>query len=193
MPYTKHRYRELESLLNRRFMNLKCFAFLMLTLISIPGLSNESRAQRISGTIEIQAPAHQVWSLVGDFSHPERWLPVILSTRSPGNSVGSIREVHLKSDAILREKLVFRSNRKRLITYIIVDPTDPSIMPLRQYQAKITVKQTPSGSSVHWETRFLRWSQELNPPEHLNDQAAHRMVQKILDYGLANLKDAAER
>lgn len=173
-------------------MPLRFSLFLILSLFSISGSSKESQFQHRSGTIVVQASAEHVWSIVGNFSHPERWLPVIVSTRSSGNSVGSIREVQLKSAAVLREKLEFIDNHQRIIAYSILDPTDPSIMPLRQYRAKISIHRTESGTLVQWETKFRRWSRQSYPPEHLNDEAANRMVQKILDFGLANLKTAAE-
>lgn len=42
--------------------------------------------QKLSESIEINAPPEAVWAIVGDFAHPEKWLPMVESTTAQGGN-----------------------------------------------------------------------------------------------------------
>ena len=155
-------------------------------------LAHGPTREKVSESIEINAPTDKVWALLGDFSHPDKWMPAVESTTSTGNEKGSTRELHLKAGGTIREELKNLDQEKRMIQYKIIDPTDPSVMPVNNYSAKLTVEATNSGTKVEWEAAFYRWFLNNNPPEGQNESAAKSAVEKIAKESLANLKTLTE-
>ncbi len=150
--------------------------------------------EKHSESIEISAAPDAVWALVGDFAHPEKWMPAIESTTSQGgNEKGATRELKVKSTGgSIKEELKNYDAEKKVIQYKIVDPTDPAVMPVNNYSAKISVEASGSGSKVEWDTAFYRWFLNNNPPDGQNEAAAKGAVEKIVKESLENLKKVAE-
>ena len=151
--------------------------------------------EKYSESIEISAAPEAVWALVGDFSHPEKWMDVVESTTAEGgNEKGANRELKFKGGAgALKEELKNYDAEKKMIQYKVVDPTDPAVLPVNNYSAKITVEASGSGSKVEWDTAFYRWFLNNNPPEGQNEAAAKAAVEKVVKGGLASLKSVAEK
>jgi carbon monoxide dehydrogenase subunit G len=151
--------------------------------------------QKLSESIEINAAPEAVWALVGDYAHPEKWLPAVASTTSQGGTEkGTMRELTLKSGGAIKEELKSRDDGKMSIQYKIVDPTEPAVFPVNNYSATITVEASPAGGSkVEWNTAFYRWFLNNNPPEGQNEAAANAAVEKVVKEGLANLKATLEK
>jgi hypothetical protein len=93
----------------------------------------------------------------------------------------------------LKEELKNYDAEKKMIQYKVVDPTDPAVLPVNNYSAKITVEASGSGSKVEWDTAFYRWFLNNNPPEGQNEAAAKAAVEKVVKGGLASLKSVAEK
>ncbi len=148
-----------------------------------------------SESIEISASPDVVWALVGDFAHPEKWMPAIESTIAQGgNEKGATRELKVKANGgAIKEELKNFDAEKKLIQYKVVDPTDPAVLPVNNYSAKITVEATGSGSKVEWDAAFYRWFLNNNPPDGQNEAAAKAAVEKIVKESLENLKTLAEK
>ena len=151
--------------------------------------------EKYSESIEISAAPEAVWALVGDFSHPEKWMDVVESTTAEGgNEKGATRDLKFKGGArALKEELKNYDAEKKMIQYKVVDPTDPAVLPVNNYSAKITVEASGSGSKVEWDTAFYRWFLNNNPPEGQNEAAAKAAVEKVVKGGLASLKSVAEK
>ncbi|CAL1238992.1 SRPBCC family protein [Candidatus Methylocalor cossyra] len=151
--------------------------------------------QKLSESIEINAPPEAVWAIVGDFAHPEKWLPMVESTTAQGgNEKGASRELHLKAGGTLKEELRDYDAEKRVLKYKIVDPTDPKVLPVNNYASEIVVEPGPGGGSkVEWKGAYYRWFLNNNPPADQNEQAANSAVGKLYKEGLANLKAVAEK
>jgi carbon monoxide dehydrogenase subunit G len=151
--------------------------------------------EKHSESIEITAAPEAVWALVGDFSHPEKWMDVVESTTAEGgNEKGATRELKFKGGTgALKEELKNYDAEKKMIQYKVVDPTDPAVLPVNNYSAKITVEASGSGSKVEWDTAFYRWFLNNNPPEGQNEAAAKAAVEKVVKGGLASLKSVAEK
>lgn len=151
--------------------------------------------EKHSESIEISAAPDAVWALVGDYAHPEKWMPIVESTTvQGGNEKGAIRELKLKNGSgTLKEELKNIDAEKKLIQYKIVDPTDAAVFPVNNYSAKITVEASAAGSKVEWDAAFYRWFLNNNPPDGQNEAAAKAAVEKVVSESLANLKAVAEK
>ena len=105
----------------------------------------------------------------------------------------SARQVEvLKAGGTIKEELKNYDAEKKLIQYKVVDPTDPAVLPVNNYSAKIIVEASGSGSKVEWDAAFYRWFLNNNPPEGQNEAAAKGAIEKIVKESLANLKSLAE-
>ena len=151
--------------------------------------------QKTVETIEINAAPEAVWAVVGDFAHPEKWVPVVESTTSEGgNEKGATRELHMKGGGSLKEELKDHDATKMSIKYKVVDPTDPKVLPVNNYASEVSVEPNGSGGSkVEWKGAYYRWFLNNNPPEGENEEAANSTVSKIYKEGLANLKAVVEK
>lgn len=157
-------------------------------------LAHGPTREKHAESIEINAAPDAVWALVGDFAHPEKWLPFVDSTSAQGgNEKGATRDLKLKSGGTIKEELKNYDAEKRVIQYKIIDPTDPAVIPVNNYSAKITVEASGTGSKVEWDTAFYRWFLNNNPPDGQNEAAAKAAVEKVVKDSLANLKTLTEK
>jgi len=161
-------------------------------LVSGLALAHGPTREKHSGSIEINAAPDAVWALVGDFAHAEKWVAgVESSTAQGGNEKGATRELKVPG-GVIKEELKNVDNEKKVIQYKIVDPTEPQVMPVNNYSARLTVEATATGSKVEWDAAFYRWFLNNNPPEGQNEAAAKGAVEKIAKESLSNLKAVAE-
>lgn len=151
--------------------------------------------QKMVETIEINAAPEAVWAVVGDFAHPEKWLPAVESTTATGgNDKGATRELHVKSGGSVKEELKDYDAAKMSIKYKAIDPTDPKVLPVNNYASEISVESNGAGGSkVEWKGAYYRFFLNNNPPEGENEEAANSVVGKIYKEGLANLKAVVEK
>lgn len=168
-----------------------CLVVSMLIWVGVVEAHGPTR-EKYSESIEINASPDAVWALVGDFAHPEKWMPMIESaTAQGGNEKGATREVNFKgSTGSLKQELKNYDAEKKLIQYKVVDPTDPAVFPTNNYSAKITVEASGTGSKVEWDAAFYRWFLNNNPPEGQNEASAKAAVEKVVHESLLGLKAA---
>jgi carbon monoxide dehydrogenase subunit G len=149
--------------------------------------------QKYEESIEINAAPDKVWAVVGDFAHPEKWLPPVESTTAQGGiEKGATRELKLKGGGSLKEELVNYDASGMTFKYKVDDPTDPKVLPVNNYSSTITVSPSGAGSKVEWKAAYYRWFLNNNPPEGENEEAANSTVSKLYKEGLANLKAVVE-
>lgn len=172
----------------------------LLSAVAIAGLmwtgladAHGPTRQKLEETIEINATPDKVWAVVGDFAHPEKWLPPVDSaTSTGGNEKGATRELKLKSGGSLKEELVNYDASQMTLKYKVDDPTDPKILPVNNYSSTITVTPSGSGSKVEWKAAYYRFFLNNNPPPDQNEEAANTTVGKLYKDGLSNLKTVVE-
>jgi carbon monoxide dehydrogenase subunit G len=169
-------------------------AFLSLSVTTVAFAHGPTR-EKYSESIEIAATPEAVWALVGDYAHPEKWMSAVESTVAPATlDKGAVRELKIKgASATLKEELKNVDAEKKTIQYKIVDPTEPTVAPVNNYSARITVEASGTGAKVEWDAAFYRWFLNNNPPDGQNEAAARGFVEKIVHDSLASLKATAEK
>ncbi len=151
--------------------------------------------QKVSESIEIEAPAEKVWGIVGAYDQLHTWLPPVSKTElieGDPNKPGALRVVTV-GDKSVTEKLKAYKPEKMSLKYRITKG-DITLLPVTNYQSTITVKSLGTGKSeVTWAGAFYRGDPNNNPPENLNDDAAIAAVTGLYKVGLENLKKIAEQ
>lgn len=155
---------------------------------------------KLTATIEIDAPADQVWAVIKNY-HDMSWLPAVASTKGEGdNKKGAIRVLALKNGGTITEKLKSYKEDKMSYKYKITDMSTAKtiqhsgkeekvpVLPVDNYQATITVKPKGNGSVVTWVATYYRAYMNNNPPAEMNEEAADEAVSKVFTEGLVNLR-----
>jgi len=150
--------------------------------------------QKVTETVEINAAPDAVWTVVGDWANPQKWLPMVESTTAQGGTEkGATRELKLKSGGVIKEELKNYDAAKKSIQYKITE-VDPKDLPVANYSSTIQVEATPAGGSkVEWNGAFYRSFMNNNPPPEQSDEAAVKAVTDLYKEGLANLKAVVEK
>ena len=145
-------------------------------------------------TITIDAPADEVWAMIGDFGGIQRWAPGTESSRlilHDRNETGAIRLLRRRGDGTqVTEKLLDYDPYNRRMVYTYVD----GVVRAADYYSEVLVKDAGSGRSiVEWRGRFKRlayWTDQ--PPEGQDDKAALDFLNGAYVSGLAGLKKVLE-
>lgn len=159
------------------------------------GAHSASR-QKVVISTPVHASAAQVWALVGDFNHWERWLPMVSATRDAGDgtSPDAPRTLVLKpGGSEILETLDGIDPAAMTLKYRI-RKVDVDAFPVNTYSATIIVKPVGATDSiVEWRGAYFRADQNFDPPEKYGDDAATAAVTALYNAGLANLKQVAEK
>ena len=158
------------------------------------GAAADAGELSIFHSIEIQAPADEVWALAGDFGGIERWSPGTESSRlivRDRNETGAIRLLRRRGDGTqVTEKLLDYDPANRRMAYTYVDRE----VRAADYYSELAVKDVGNGRSVvEWRGRFKRlayWTDD--PPAGQDDKAALDFLNGAYKSGLANLKKILE-
>lgn len=173
-----------------------------MVLVSVAGAALAGKAgaamahgptrQKITETIEINAPPEKVWAVVGDFQDMS-WHPAVEKTEGEGgDAVGARRKLTLKGGGVIAEELVKHEPEKMSLMYRITD-VDVKVLPVTNYSSWITVKAADGGKSVvEWRGAFYRGYPNNDPPPDLNDEAAVKAVTGVYKAGLEGLKKKVE-
>ncbi|MBM0237383.1 SRPBCC family protein [Micromonospora sp. ATA32] len=105
--------------------------------------------------VSLDAPAAEVWKLVGDFTAIGDWHPGTprpeMRGRSPYNSPGTERVWGAGTGEELVERLVERDDAARRLRYTMPDPP----FPITGHEATIEVTERgPESSQVTWTATF---------------------------------------
>jgi Polyketide cyclase / dehydrase and lipid transport len=148
--------------------------------------------QKVTETIEINAPAEKVWAVVGNF-YDLGWLPAVAKTEGTGDLIPdkSMRHVTLKNGGEINESLDKYDARKFTIAYRI-EKVDVKILPVTNYSSTLTVTPDGNKSTVEWRGAFYRGYPLNDPPPELSDAAAVKAVTELYKSGLAALKARIE-
>jgi Polyketide cyclase / dehydrase and lipid transport len=157
------------------------------TLASAHGPSR----QKVTETVEINAPADKVWAVIGNFQDMG-WHPVVAKVAgSGGNDANATRTLTLTSGGTIEEKLLSNDPAKKIYKYEITK-VDPKVLPVNNYSSSLSVKGEGDKSTVEWKGAFYRGFMNNDPPPELNDEAAVKAVKGVYRAGLDALKSKVE-
>ncbi|NOT72815.1 MAG: SRPBCC family protein [Hyphomicrobium sp.] len=138
--------------------------------------------------IQIDAPADNVWAIVGNYDDMN-WNAAVTKTEATSGSVPDVskRTLTLKSGKALTDILTGLDPAGKTISFM-TENEDTSAMPVRGYTSKITVRDSGGKTTVEWLGAFVRGYANNDPPPDLNDEAAIAAVSAYQKAALASLK-----
>ncbi|GJD88613.1 SRPBCC family protein [Methylobacterium hispanicum] len=174
-----------------RFMRLAAVA--ALATVSFTAQAHGPTRQKISESVEIDAPADKVWAVVGNFQDGS-WIPVVEKTEGKGgNEPKATRTLTLKGGATVEEELAKYDADKKALMYRI-NKVDVKTLPVNDYSSNIEVEaEGANKTKVTWRGAFYRGYMNNDPPPDLNDEASKKAVQGLYRAGLDNLKAKVEK
>lgn len=174
----------------RRHVPQRFAALLALGLSGSLALAHGPTRQKVTETIQINAPAATVWARIKDFDGLKTWHPAVEdSPASQGNSLDSVRMVKLKGGGLIEEKLEAYDDAQMRYTY---RAKDGGALPVTNYTSTLRVTADGSNAVVEWRGAFYRGFPNNDPPPDQNDEAAVRAITGVYQSGLANLKRLVE-
>ncbi|HEY1736786.1 MAG TPA: SRPBCC family protein [Methylovirgula sp.] len=149
--------------------------------------------QKVTESVEINAPAAKVWAVVGNFQDMSWDDNVASTTGKDGNTPNkATRVVTLKSGGTLTQDLT-RYQPDQMRYGYFTDAVDVKVLPVNDYSGTIQVEADGADKSkVTWDAAFYRGFMNNEPPPELNDDAAVKAVTKAVDAALASLKKKVE-
>ncbi len=153
-------------------------------------LAHGPTRQKVTETININAPADKVWAVIKDFDALKNWHPAVeASPADKGNAEGSVRMLALKGGGKLEESLESYDEKARKYSY---RAKDGGALPVTNYSSTIQVKADGANAIVEWRGAFYRAYPNNDPPKGQDDEAAVTAVTGVYKSGLTNLKKVAE-
>jgi len=147
--------------------------------------------QKVTETIDINAPADKVWAVVGNFQDMS-WVPAVAKTEGKGgNEVNATRTLTLKNGGTIDEQLDKYNAENHFYSYEITK-VDVKVLPVNDYSSKITVTANGDKSTVEWHGAFYRGFMNNDPPPELSDEASLKAVTDLYKSTLAALKTKIE-
>lgn len=147
--------------------------------------------QKVTETIEINAPADKVWAVIGNFQDMG-WHPAFVKTEGTGgNDVNATRKLTLGGGGTIDEKLIKYDAAGKSMSYEIT-AVDVKVVPVTNYAATLNVKGEGDKSTVEWKGAFYRGYVNNDPPPELSDEAAVKAITGVFKDGLAALKKKVE-
>ena len=131
---------------------------------------------KVSMSLDLGVPAEKVWDLIGGFNALPDWHPAVEKSEIEGEGHGSIRTLHLAGGGEIRERLEQMDDEGKLYSYSIIS----SPLPVANYSATITVKESESGGSI------IEWSSEFEA-EGAPENEATKTIEGIYQAGFDNL------
>jgi hypothetical protein len=147
--------------------------------------------QKVTETVEINAPPEKVWETIGNFQDMS-WHPAVAKLEGTGgNETNATRTLTLQSGGTIAEKLIQHDPGKKLYKYEITD-VDVKVLPVNNYSSSLSVKGEGDKSTVEWRGAFYRGFMNNDPPPELSDEAAVNAVKGVYRGGLDALKAKLE-
>jgi hypothetical protein len=158
-----------------------------------PGWAHGPTRQKLTETIQIDAPPAKTWATIADF-HDMSWLPGVAKTTGGGGNEPDMakRQLTLDSGATIDESL-YKYDAEAMSYSYRIDKVDVKVLPVNNYSSTIIVLPAEGGkSTVEWRGAFYRGYPNNDPPPELNDEAALKAVGKVYRAGLESLKKKVE-
>ena len=132
------------------------------------------RMVKVTVIEEFNAPAEQIWDIVGGFNSLSVWHPAV--DKSELQEGGAIRKLLLQNGDEAFEELVNHSDELREYSYSIVK----SSLPIVEYFSTLKIFARGTGSRVEWSGEFHSFG--------VPDDEASELIKGIYQAGLDNLK-----
>lgn len=127
---------------------------------------------------KFSVPASRLWGRMGSFASLGDWSPAVERYECDGETLGSVRTLHVAGGGVIVEKLVEMNPQERFYTYTIED----SPLPVKDYRSTIKVLDDGGGScTVHWSSTF--------EPDGATEAEVIRIIEGIYHSGLDALKE----
>jgi carbon monoxide dehydrogenase subunit G len=94
-------------------------------------------------SVRVDAPAEEVWAIVGDLASVPRWTPKYVAAEVEGDR----RTLRSAEGAVLVERIIEHDDARRTYTYGVL-----SGAPVREHRASFEVVAEGAGSRVSWRT-----------------------------------------
>ena len=173
-----------------RFLILATVA--ALAAVTFSAQAHGPTRQKVSESIEINAPADKVWAVVGNFQDGS-WIPVVEKTEGKGgNEPKATRTLTLKGGATVEEELAKYDAQKKTFMYRITK-IDVKTLPVNDYSSTIEVEGSGDKTKLTWKGAFYRGYMNNDPPPELNDEASKKAVQGLYKASLENVKAQVEK
>jgi len=167
----------------------------LVALVALPqwASAHGPTRQKVTETVEINAPADKVWKIVGNFQDMSWDDDVAKTTGTDGNTPGKAkRTITLKNGGTLVQDLT-RYQPDQMRYGYFTDSVDVKVLPVNDYSGSIQVEADGADKSkVTWDAAFYRGYMNNEPPPELSDDAAVKAVTKMVQGALANLKTKVE-
>lgn len=186
------------------FKPLRRRAIILVTSVlaaSFPILSQAHGPTRqvVKQQITIQAPAGEVWAVLGDFFALDKWHPAVLSSEKIDDKTRKL-SLDEEGKVTLTEELKKMEPEKMKYKYKIIDMAIieefdfngihviRKALPVDTYSSTIQVTADGENSLVTWVGKFYR-GYMLNPPtpEGMDDTSAIATITSVYNAGLENL------
>lgn len=166
-------------------------AVVLASLMPALALAHGPTRQKVTQSIEINAPADKVWAAIGKFQDMG-WTGYFTKTEGKGdNADGATRTLTLAKGGMTEEKLNKYSADGMSYAYEI-SKVDVKVLPLENFSSTLSVKGDAAKSTVEWKGAFYRGYANNDPPPELSDEAAVAAVTEMFKSSLENLKKKLE-
>ena len=169
------------------------------TTFPTPGIAHGPTRQVVKQQIKINAPAAEVWAVVGDFFTLDKWHPAILKSEKIDDKTRKL-SLETEGKVTLTEVIKKLQPEKMKLKYKIVDmaiiekfdfngiEVMRKTLPVDTYSSTLQVIPDGDGSVVTWIGKFYR-GYMLNPPtpEGMDDASAIATIESVYVAGLENL------
>ncbi len=180
---------------------LKRLAIAAAILSSLPivAWAHGPSRQKVTESIEINAPAEKVWALVGNFRDAS-WIPAVAKTEGTGDNTpasgtgndGAKRTLTLQGGGVVEEALDAYDAKEMTFSYEITK-VDVKVLPVNDYSSHVTVTANGADkSTLEWKGAFYRGFMNNDPPPELNDEASKKAVTDLYKSTLEAVKAKLE-
>lgn len=172
---------------------LKRMALAVVFAAAVPAvaMAHGPSRQKVTETIEINAPVAKVWEVIGNFQDMS-WHPAIAKTEGTGgNDEKATRTLTLASGGKIEEQLDSYDADEHTYKYEITN-VDVKVLPVNDYSSTLSVEGEGDKSTVTWKGAFYRGYMNNDPPEELNDENSKKAVVGVYKAGLEALKQKIE-
>ncbi|MGE0383847.1 MAG: SRPBCC family protein [Gammaproteobacteria bacterium] len=146
----------------------------------------------VTRSVEIAAPAGEVWERVKDFDGLNKWHPAVAKAEiveGGNNAPGAVRLLTLGDGGTIREKLLAYDAKGRSMKYNILE----GVLPVSSYESTIKVEEaSKQASKVTWAGSFKRKDTGPAPAKDADDATATSTIEGVYQGGLDNLKKISE-
>lgn len=181
---------------------------ILIVLSTIAGLifptassADELTQQSVKQQVVIQAPASEVWAVVGDFFALDKWHPAVLASQKIDDKTRKL-SLDEEGKVTLTEELTALDTDSMMLGYAIIDMAvvekleyngaqiERKSLPVDSYSSTIQVMpgDNDESSKVIWAGEFFRAYTVGTPtPEGMDDATAVTTITAVYNAGLENL------